>query len=71
VWAEVAGVRRPDEIEGITGEARLAIIYERLWWGIPSTFLPIISLILVIIISSPFILRAFHSLLEPISAKID
>lgn len=54
VWAEVEGFAR---LGGkIEGTARISALLERVFFGVPESFLPILSLALLILCSIPTIL---------------
>jgi hypothetical protein len=67
VWAEVEGVSRLGRIEGT---ARAAVVFERTFWGIPSTCLPIILMILLCLAMIPTLTFKYSSFLSPLGGKI-
>ncbi|PJF17742.1 hypothetical protein PSACC_02446 [Paramicrosporidium saccamoebae] len=63
VWAEVEGVSRLGKIEGM---ARAAAVFERTFWGIPSSCLPIILLIILCLAAIPILTFKYLIFLSPL-----
>lgn len=63
VWAEVEGVSRLGRIEGT---ARTAAVFERTFWAIPSTCLPIIPIILLCLVMIPTLTCNYLIFLSPL-----
>lgn len=59
IWAEVAGVARPGLGNVFDKDARIALIYERSYLGLPRSSLPVVLFIFLLIMLVHFILVPF------------